>query len=418
MSVFWLQPVAWWGLLALAIPVLIHLLAWQQSRRLLFPSLKFLRATRLAALRRRNISDWALLAIRMLILAAAVAALAAPVFVSADRRESWNSRVARAVVMVPPPRGRASSIDDQVIRMVTEERTSAFVSAVFTPGEHVADGLRDASGWLQRQAPASREIVIVGDLKDGALVGSDVEAAPLQIGLRFLPLGSTAIERRPRLRAIAETTGGITVHDLQLLLDDGLTTVEHQSGARASEPRIEVRAGSEHQPRVEAALRAVLAEGIVLHRGPERELVIEFADAPNLDRDALVQPPRQLWMRRVLEQIPEVRGGEEDGSLVVRAGVRGADPGALHLLARITRTALADELSDLEPRVIPASTLAAWSRTPGPVGDEVRPGDEGDRRIFWITALVLLILEQWIRRAPRMSRPEAATATGTEARVA
>ncbi|MBA3270032.1 MAG: BatA domain-containing protein, partial [Acidobacteria bacterium] len=56
MSVFWLQPQAWWGVAALAIPIAIHLLARQRSRRLLFPTLRFLRATRLAALRQHVVS--------------------------------------------------------------------------------------------------------------------------------------------------------------------------------------------------------------------------------------------------------------------------------------------------------------------------------------------------------------------------
>ena len=157
---FWLHPLAWWGLAALAVPVLIHLLVRQQSRRLAFPSLRFLRATRLAAIRRHTISDWPLLAVRLLILATAVAALASPVLVSAARRSSWNARVARAIVVVPHA---GAGVSADVNRIAGEEQAGSFVSAVFSPRERVADGLRAATTWLDRQPPATREIVVVGE---------------------------------------------------------------------------------------------------------------------------------------------------------------------------------------------------------------------------------------------------------------
>ena len=49
MTVQWLQPAAWWGLAAVAVPILIHLLVRRESRRLLFPSLRFLRTTAVAS---------------------------------------------------------------------------------------------------------------------------------------------------------------------------------------------------------------------------------------------------------------------------------------------------------------------------------------------------------------------------------
>ena len=82
----WLLPIAFAGLVTLAIPIAIHLLVRQRSRRLSFPSLRFLQSTPLAALKRRTLQDWPLLAVRLLILAAAVAALAAPVCTLARAR--------------------------------------------------------------------------------------------------------------------------------------------------------------------------------------------------------------------------------------------------------------------------------------------------------------------------------------------
>jgi hypothetical protein len=98
-SVVWLAPLALTGLALVALPILIHLLARHRSRRLLFPTLRFLPTSQLAALRRRSIADWPLLVVRVLIITAAVIAAAAPVFVSAARRAAWDARLARAIVV-------------------------------------------------------------------------------------------------------------------------------------------------------------------------------------------------------------------------------------------------------------------------------------------------------------------------------
>ena len=63
----WLQPLAWWGLAAVAVPALVHLLTRQRAARTRFPSLRFLTVSRTTALRRRVISDWPLLLVRALI---------------------------------------------------------------------------------------------------------------------------------------------------------------------------------------------------------------------------------------------------------------------------------------------------------------------------------------------------------------
>ena len=109
----WLQPAVLWALAAVALPIAIHLLARARSRRMLFPSLKFLRESQVAALRRRAIDDWPLLIVRLLVVAAATAALAAPVFVSAGRRAAWDRRVARAILIVPGSDGAARLAEDE-----------------------------------------------------------------------------------------------------------------------------------------------------------------------------------------------------------------------------------------------------------------------------------------------------------------
>ena len=95
----WLNPAAWFALAAVAAPILIHILIQRRAERLPFPTLRFLQPTRLAAIRRHLLEDLPLLAVRAAILAAAVAALAGPLLVTAARRAAWDRRVVRAVVL-------------------------------------------------------------------------------------------------------------------------------------------------------------------------------------------------------------------------------------------------------------------------------------------------------------------------------
>jgi len=132
MSIFWLAPAAIFGLLLVAVPIAIHLLVRQQSRRVDYPSLRFVQPSALAAFRRRSIQDALLLACRAAIVVAAVLALAGPVWRTTSRTIGQADRIARAVVVVPgaaieigeraqagsfvsgPSRGRISSMRSRV----------------------------------------------------------------------------------------------------------------------------------------------------------------------------------------------------------------------------------------------------------------------------------------------------------------
>ena len=95
----WLNPAALAGLALLAGPVLVHLLLRHRADRVPFPSLRFVRPSRTAAVRVRLPSDLALLLLRMAIVALAVAALARPLVVAGPRLAAWNARIARAIVV-------------------------------------------------------------------------------------------------------------------------------------------------------------------------------------------------------------------------------------------------------------------------------------------------------------------------------
>jgi hypothetical protein len=403
-SVHWLQPIAWLGLAALAVPIVIHLLSRRQTRRVPFPSLKFLPTARIATLRHRALSDWPLLALRLATLGCATAALAAPVIVSSGRQEAWNARTVRGVVVAPDPSGRTPA-DSGTGDLVEDARRGSHASAVFTPRVTVADGLRDAADWLSRQGPAAREVVVVGDLRAGALTTRDFDALTPATGVRLLPRAVSADRSALRLGGIADAgDGSLVPADLHTTLEHLATRVEYRATGAHVTP-VTVRAAPGLQPAADAALRAVLLEGVRLPRDTARRVEIVLADGRDGRRVAGSTPVTGVWMRRALEQLPGVDGAERDGALVVTAEIAADDSRAVHLIARVIAAAFADELDALEPRPISAEMLSAWSRPPRPLEQEVGPADEGDRRIFWAAVLALLAIEHSVRRR----RPTSAT---------
>jgi hypothetical protein len=385
-ELIWLAPAALLGLAALVLPVLIHLLTHQQTRHVPFPTLRFLRRTRLAALRRRSLHDWWLLAVRLAILAAAVAALAGPVFVSETRQSAWRQRVARAVVVAP---GGASAA--LVEPLVESERRNSFVSEVFQPTTHAADGLRDAALWLAKQPPAAQEVVVIGDLRVGAIVREDLTLVPARVGVRFLPVPASASSRVVNLYF---QEAEVLWH-ARTTLEDTYTRVSYDRLGPAS-PFLTVRAAPDEQAVAEAALNAVLTRGVDADATPVRRVVVVF-DGGSTEGLAVTAPPPQAWMREALAALPEVNGGASGDLLVVRANVRGSDPDAARLLENIGRVVVAVDRSALEPARVSVQTLAGWSR---PIGafERGQPADEGDRRWFWAVTLLLMGVEMLMRR--------------------
>jgi hypothetical protein len=386
MEVLWLTPAAWWGVAALAIPVAIHLLTRQHTRRIPFPTLRFLHATRLAALRRRSIHDWPLLLIRAAILAAAVAALASPVFVSRARTAEWQTRTALAVVVAPSGAGVADQSG------FAGETRASFTSAVFEPSTHLADGLRDAAHWLARQPPAAREVVVVGDLREGSLEEADLALLPATVGLRFSPM---PIPVGPRTSTLHFPLGTAT-------LSDDRTRVVYRSAGLKPGPTpaadfIGIRAAPADTAFAQAAREAVLARGVRVDRGGTRRVLVVFEGGDTRDLQ-LKRPAEPVWMREALARMRGMSGGQHGDTLVVETGQPARGIETAHAIERVVEAAFAEDLGMLEPRRIPASTLANWSRPPRP--DTNAPvSDEGDRRWLWALTLALIGIEGLVRRS-------------------
>jgi hypothetical protein len=431
MSFVWLIPAALWGLAAVTVPILVHLLTRQERRSIPFPSLRFLTATRLVALRHRRIHDWPLLLVRAAIVATAVAALAGPLLITPQRERAWNARTARAMILTGAP--------DEA-RIPKDEIESAFASRVIPASPRIADTVRSAVEWLSTQPPAARELVVVGDVRVGMLEEADLAAVPAHVGIRFLPdTVSTpepvvdvpilvAAEAEPRLKNAAARRDGESVEERRVQLNPRETIVSAASGSTdggGSRPahRLEVNATGPDRPVADAALAALLSEGVVADAAGARHVIVQWPgrDEPSSEasREYVAQTFRSAgqpggrpeglqyigsqntrqpaWMRAVLERV-DMDGDVVGDALIVRLPGRVTGADAVATLRRIASAAFDDPTLPLEPQRIVAGDLSRWSRPPGVTPDAIRQ-EEGDRRVLWALALALLALEAVLRRS-------------------
>ena len=406
MTIHWLQPIAFWGLALVALPVLVHFLVRQHSRRVLFPSLRFVRGTRLSAVRRRFINEWLLLAIRAAAIAAAVLALAGPVAISDSRNEAWRARVTHAIVVA----GDATT--PGLSDAVTAERQASVSSALFT-ATRTADAVRDAAHWLQQQPISSKEIVVIGDVRVGAMSSSIVQAIPHAFGLRFLPFATAVSARSVHFAGVmftdSRTPSGVRI---AASFDEYRTRVAYRPDT-AIDPPVRVRAAAADQTMAEAALAAMWANAPIIEPG-DRPVVVIFDGGDDSDLQPIQTPADAAWMRGAVEGLYGMRGGQSREQLVVYTAISPNDNAAPALLAHIAGAALAPDLRSLEPRRIPVADLARWSRPPSPELDSTVPVDEGDRRWLWGVALALLAIEHIARRGPRGERQIAVALAGNQ----
>ena len=92
MSLTFLAPLFLLGLVAVAVPVIVHLVNRERRNAVAFPSLMFLRRVPFRSVRRQRIRHWALFALRCLALALLALAFARPFL----DRESRNASAAGA----------------------------------------------------------------------------------------------------------------------------------------------------------------------------------------------------------------------------------------------------------------------------------------------------------------------------------
>jgi hypothetical protein len=436
--VIWLNPAALFALAVVAAPIVIHILVQRRAEQFAFPTLRFLRPTRLAAIRRHVLEDVLLLAVRAAILAAAVAALAGPLVVTSARRQLWQQRIVRATVvdLSTPEAARASPASDRPFRSQTFAAPS------------LADGISRAVAWLETMPPARRELMVVSPFAIGSITAAHLARVPADVGIRLERSGTLPPARTIPFGRLL-TSGGTLDRDVTLA---GAATVVRDlspsPGASQSSFPIEIVTTPAGRPAAAAAIAAVLALRVWM-AAPDRRgrlMVLDAGAMPN-DPDVAqifrsfvsnVQPIRvpsmadavariardadlQLSARREAHGAVDARFssapwqpivGAANGQVLVAAASSGPRVMLMSaaavtsvvtpILIRAMANALATipDLQSAEVVPIADETLGVWSRpSSAPPTPRLDVVDEDDRRWLWLATLVLLAIETWIRRA-------------------
>ena len=88
-----------WGLLALAIPIIIHFFNLQRPKQILFSNIAFVKEVKKSVVRRVRFRQWLLLVARLLAIAALVLAFANPVILKEDQQELLQGHRSVAIVL-------------------------------------------------------------------------------------------------------------------------------------------------------------------------------------------------------------------------------------------------------------------------------------------------------------------------------
>jgi hypothetical protein len=437
--VIWLNPIALAGVAAMVAPILIHILVQRRAAAFPFPTLRFLRPTRLASIRRHVLEDLPLLLVRAAILAAAAVALAGPLLVTPARRTAWNNRIARATVISQALSGGPERAAPQLPNTPPPDRRAALSGppAAFQIAFATADlrdGIARAAAWLAASPPAKRELVVIAPFALGSLTRGDLSGVPPEVGIQLVRSGqlpaTRAFAAQPILGADLATRA-VHRRDRTIELDGPATSVREEVASPATVP-IEIAAESEVKRAAEATLSAVLSQRVPAPvPGRTARVVFEAAAARSAKAIALRKPEGELapWIADAIASLM-VEGeaissaSAEGDTLVVTTALPPIDPRTARLFRSIfdalaaedrsanpqpldrSATALAERdplaLAEREVLTIPNADLRAWER---PAGDVRSPYldtvERDDRRWWWGAALALLALEAWLRRARR-----------------
>ena len=214
----WLAPAFLAGLLAAAVPVVIHMINRERKETVAFPSLMFLRKIPYRSVRRQKLRHLALLAMRIMAILLVVAAFARPflanrapsaatgsdgreVVIALDRSYSMahGGRWTRALNAARTIAGEMRAIDrvsvvtfgttaSQVVEPTPEAPRVNSVLATLQPTSEptrYAAGLRMAGQLLGASQAARREVILISDFHRFGWSVSDEVSLPT--GVQFTP---------------------------------------------------------------------------------------------------------------------------------------------------------------------------------------------------------------------------------------
>ena len=242
MGIGFLVPAMLAGILAIAVPIILHLRHRDKDRPFKFPSLMFLEQLPIRTAQRRRVTDWPLLLLRVLALLLLALAFARPVFtrqaiagadtraravvVLLDRsgsmahRDVWPVALdsARKVIASLGAKDRVGVVffDDasEIAQRMTDDKgaaTAVLGAAKPLPrGTRFAPALRTARQLLLDAPYAAAEIVVISDLQRAGTTGVAGIDLPSGVTLRAINVGpadrANSAVRAVEARRVTETT--------------------------------------------------------------------------------------------------------------------------------------------------------------------------------------------------------------------
>jgi hypothetical protein len=412
----WLNPVAFIGLLALAVPILVHLFGRPAARRQRFPSLRLLRFAQPSPATRSRPSDLLLLVLRCLTILAAVAALAQP-------RMSGTRAPAR-VIMIDTSASMLRLTSDgssavQQARSIARRMVDSSSESLLLESDHPGANVAGAGSWLTKQGGGGvRELVVISDFQAGTVDEGQFAALPAGIGTRLVrvqaagPLAST------------DTVDGVTVEPAA-----DRTSATWSAPSDDSLPSVTVLAAEKDRDAVRASMTAVRT--LVPHTSAKvRRVTVVFPGARDVAGEvvpfdsawqgdlalSLARDPTLELLSQPASVVPscETRGAvvaRNAQDMVVASIARGAqgvivfacvEPGTLAgtaLLASVeSALRLRPPVQELEPNFVPDEILRRWE-WPAFESAPHGPGETSpDGRWFWVVSIAFLLAEEWVRR--------------------
>ena len=391
----WLNPSAVFALAAAAVPLVIHLLLRQRARRIVVPSVRFIRQGDESSLRMRTPSDLLLLAVRTAIVALAAIAVLQPLALSSGRKATWAGRIVRAIVV-----DTSDSVDADAADIAARaEARDAFAARRFDAADPGA-ALAKAADWLNAAGPARKELVVLSDFQLGTVTAAQIDQVPSSVGIRPVRIAQRSSD-------VALDAGRVLHRDLALDVHVELSGADTRVSLTSSSPDPEgLRiVTSEQRTDTATSLMSAVRNAGVLAPSRDQPVVVSFRGSPEEQRDETFSP----WVRAAalrLLMAPSVRELEprvlqRDGALVVAVDTDvNSWPAAALLHAVLNSRRDEGDWTEKEPLAVPDPELRAWTRQPAPPdADAWRQGDESDGRWCWLGSLLLLGVEVFIRRA-------------------
>ena len=406
----WLNAWALTGLVGIALPVLIHLLARGHARTHKFPSLRFIDPSQLLPTRRTRVQDPLLLALRCTIVGLAALALAQPVLLTARRKQAMERGVARAIVVdtsasmrrLTPSGSPALDSARRAARTLAGQAQASIIVETNDP----ARALQGAAAWLAKHYERA-DLVVISDFQLGQLDSNDVRAIPADVAVtlhRVPVVSASALEtqwaagnRRISVRA--------TVRGEYTDAEWATTTESRTAGA------VTLLGAETDQPAIAAMRLAAATTAVPLPMDSGRAVTIvlpRYVSRRTLDTAATsaYAPWMVDLLRRVTDRGTDLqRSGvsviENRRQLVLFTDSAPAALASVRLAAAANAAlSAAPALEELAPETLSDRELSSLERgTPTTSQPRSRgPNGESDARWLWAVVFVLLLIELPLRR--------------------